>query len=149
MTMHVHQRQAPPIAPCLGMLVQLVERDPVQLQLHRIALERAGAVVHATASPDDVLAIASEIDVDVLVCDVELEELDGLTLLRVLRRLRPELVRLPAIAMSSNQDEDEIADALKAGFHIHAIKPIAPYDLVEMVTGVTRRSNQAVGSGRA
>ena len=82
------------------------------------------------------MAVAPNVDVDVLVCDTRLAEVDGFTLLRLMRRLRPELATLPAIALSPTLDEDEISEALKAGFMIHAVKPIAPSDLVQMVTGL-------------
>ncbi|NUP13639.1 MAG: response regulator [Polyangiaceae bacterium] len=139
MTMHVHARPEAVIAPCLGLLVQLVEMDPGSLKVHREALERAGAVVHAATTADEALSVAPDVDVDVLVCHTGLQDVSAFTLLRLLRRMRPEFVHLPAIALSSRRDEDEIVEALQAGFHIHAVLPIEPYDLVQMVTGLVRR----------
>lgn len=126
----------------LGLLVQLIERDPMELKLHKAALERAGAVVHASTSASDALGVAIDVDVDVLVCDTHLEDADGFALLRSLRRLRIGLAQLPAIAMSRTTDEEEISEALKAGFQIHLVKPIEPLDLVEMVTSITRLSTR-------
>jgi CheY-like chemotaxis protein len=50
--------------------------------------------------------------------------------------LHPELGRIPAIALGSSNTEEEIEASLRAGFHIHAVKPIAADDLVAMVCGV-------------
>lgn len=134
--MYLHPRAMATPPAGLGLLVQLVEEDRDQLAVHRAALERAGAIVHASTTAIDALAVAPNVDVDVLVCDTRLASIDGFTLLRLIRRMRPDHAALPAIALSPTVDEEEISEALRAGFMIHAVKPIAPSDLVQMVTGL-------------
>lgn len=135
MTMHVSVRPTPRVAPGLGLLVQLVVSDPNRLALLKRAIERSGAVVHAVQTPAEALAIAPSIDIDVLVCDLDLEGMDGCTLLQRVRHLRGHRAPLPAIALASRRDEDEISGAFQAGFMIHAIRP-EPQDLVRMVTSL-------------
>lgn len=135
MTMHVAMRPTPRVAPGLGLLVQLVVSDPERLALLKTALERSGAVVHAVCTPAEALSIAAAIDIDVLVCDLDLEGMDGCTLLQRLRHLRSHRAPLPAIALAPRRDEDEISGAFQAGFLIHAIRP-EPQDLVRMVTSL-------------
>ena len=128
-----------------GTRVQLVEADEAQLEMHRRALERAGATVLGSTSAGAVVRAASELDFDVLVCDTRMGRVDGFTLLRAVRHLRPDLGRFGAIALADRRDEEEITRALRAGFHLHAVKPLAPPDLVQMVAALGKRTSLPAG----
>lgn len=124
--------------PSTGLSVLVVEDDPDALELHARALEAADLRVHRAASAVDALIIARDVDVDVLVSDLGLPGLDGYTLLQTLRRLRPTLRDLPAMALTAHRDEEDIEEAFQAGFFMHVAKPVDPQDLVAMVTGLGR-----------
>jgi CheY-like chemotaxis protein len=65
---------------------------------------------------------------------------DGFSLLRRLRNLRPEEGgRLPAVAVTAYEGDDQRAAAMQAGFHAYMTKPVSPVELVDTVAQMAGR----------
>jgi CheY-like chemotaxis protein len=70
---------------------------------------------------------------DLVLMDVQMPVMDGLTATRRIRALEPTGARTPIVAMTANVLPDQIATCMAAGMDDHLGKPINPGRLLEMV----------------
>ena len=140
-----------------GVAVLVVEDEQDMRAIVCLALEGAGARVHAAASADEALQLYRRSRPDVIVSDIGLPDLDGYALLRQLRQIDPGVV-VPAIALTAYARPEEQRRAREAGFQVHMSKPFEPAELVAEVAQVaahtaadteTPRELRSVPSGRA
>ena len=82
--------------------------------MHRAMLEAGGYTVHAVGSARGALEQVRRSAYDVIVCDVAMEEMDGIALMREFRLL-PETNSLPIMLVSMNDSAEERARGLAAG----------------------------------
>lgn len=87
-------------------------------------LDACGHEARTVYSGSAALLVASDFRPDVIICDLAMPGLDGLTLCRALRA-RPELARTHFIAWSGYVDPDLEKKALKAGFDEVLHKPVS------------------------
>jgi two-component system OmpR family response regulator len=105
------------------------------------ALTRDGMDVVAAADGREAEAALARGGIDLVVLDVLMPELDGLS---VCRRLRQRSA-LPIIFLSSRGDEVDRVTGLELGGDDYVTKPFSPRELATRVRAVLRRS----GSGAA
>ena len=124
-------REASPLASCTGHLRLLLveDHDSTREVLARI-LRRAGHEVHPAGSAAEAMALAGEPHpFDALISDLGLPDLSGLELLKAIRANHP---RLPAIALSGYGMEEDVKRAHDAGFNAHLVKPV-PFDQLRIL----------------
>ena len=106
------------------------------------ALEDLGADATAFAHGRDLLAYLSNATVpdwpEVLLCDIALDEEDGYTVLRDVRRLEsqrdiPLARRFTAIALSGHAQPQDRIRAMMAGFQMHLSKPVQMAELIAAI----------------
>ena len=120
-----------------GLRVLAVDDDPDARELLTITLIRFGAEVRAADSAQQALEIFGQWRPDVLISDIEMPDIDGHTLIGKLRNLEPdEDGMLPAIALTAHARAEDRDRALRAGFHIHISKPVAPTELNLILLGL-------------
>lgn len=73
----------------MGKTILLVDDDPLVLESVRSALEATGHRVWVTDSAERALALAGELEPDVVVSDYRMPAIDGLSLARELIRMTP------------------------------------------------------------
>jgi len=118
------------------MRVLLVEDyEPLRRSMAQ-RLREVGFAVDGAADGDQALRSAGAVDYDVLVLDLMLPRVDGLTVLRRLRRAQhpPRILILTA--------KDTVADrvaGLEAGADDHLVKPFAFEELLARVKALVRR----------
>ena len=106
-------------------------------------LSLCGAVVSAAASESEAFDLFQRERPDIVLSDVWMPEGDGLSLVRKIRALPPELGGLtPAIAITGGATEEQ---CLEAGFHYQLKKPVEPLVLLDCVRDFVRPK----GIGRA
>ncbi len=108
--------------------VVLVDDHRLMLEAVRMALEADGdfEVVAQTTDPTRAPNLVVEHNPDIVVLDVMMPALDGLTLLDRIRRRSPDV----KIVILSASDDPTIADAaLRGGANAFALKQIDPRDL--------------------
>jgi DNA-binding NarL/FixJ family response regulator/signal transduction histidine kinase len=97
----------------------------------RTQLEEAGMIITAEAEDGaEALRLAAETTPDVLVLDMHMPRLDGLSALQQLQETNP---KLPVLVLSSLATETQIAEALKAGARGYLNKDTAPAEIVQAV----------------
>ncbi len=120
---------APPederIAPAAGagLRVLLAEDNRINALLARSLLEREGCVVDRAANGAEALEAAALCDYDLILMDVRMPEVDGLT---ATRTLRARGVSAPIIALTADAFEDDRRACLAAGMDDFLTKPLEP-----------------------
>jgi two-component system, sensor histidine kinase len=72
---------------------------------------------------------------DVILMDIKMPRMDGVTAAREIRKLAAPAGRVPIIALTANADTDEVAQYLAAGMRCVVEKPIKPERLLEALDG--------------
>ena len=68
---------------------------------------------------------------DVILMDIKMPRMDGVTATREIRKLAGAAGRVPIVALTANADADEVAQYLAAGMRAVVEKPIKPERLLE------------------
>jgi DNA-binding response OmpR family regulator len=120
------------------MRVLLVE-DSEKLQTYiGKALKYAGYAVDVTGDGEDGLHLAENIDYDVLILDLMLPKLDGLSIIRKLRNSGNPLHILVLTAKDTLADR---VNGLQQGADDYLVKPFAMAELIARVQVLARRSH--------
>ncbi|MEH1837021.1 MAG: response regulator [Nostoc sp.] len=131
-----------PSGTLAGLDILVVEDDNDTRFFITTVLEMDGAKVIAVMSAAEARKVLSELQPDVLVCDIGLPEEDGYTFISKIRALKPKNGgRVPAIALTAYADSEARIRALEAGFNTHVSKPIGPEELVEIVASLVASCN--------
>jgi DNA-binding response OmpR family regulator len=118
-----------------GKQVLIIEDDPKTTHLIRVYLENDGYSVTASADGYDGLDRARSIEPDLVVLDLMLPSLDGLTVCRRLRESANPFV----IMVTARSTEGDILRGLDAGADDYIVKPFSPRELVARVHAVLKR----------
>ena len=97
---------------------------------YRSALEAAGFRVVEALNGLEALETLLGTAVDLLVVDVNMPQMDGLTFLRTLRGKALPLASTPALVISSEAQAQDMAAARAAGANFYVVKPLSPENLV-------------------
>lgn len=120
----------------------LVVDDASLVRLYyRAALEEGGFRVEEALNGIEALEKLLTIPVDLLIVDVNMPHMDGLTFLHTLRQKDSPLASIPALITSTESGAADFAAASAAGANFYLVKPIAREQLLEfaaMFCGVPR-----------
>lgn len=101
--------------------VLVVDDEPVIRQVLSMAIERAGYSVETAGSGEDALARLMKGDVDVAVCDIKMDRMSGIELLR---RIKSAGIDTAFIIVTAFASVDSAIEALKAGAADYLTKPV-------------------------
>lgn len=123
------------MAPATQSRVLLVEDYADAREMYAEYLARAGFKIIEAADGEEGLNTALEAVPDLIVLDIGLPKIDGLT---VARRLRAEAAtaRVPIIALSANTLLHFAPLALEAGCSVAMSKPCLPEELLLAIRGL-------------
>jgi DNA-binding response OmpR family regulator len=115
----------------------LVVEDDESIQLiTRLSLETLGGFdVTVCSSGEEALAVAPQLDLDLLVLDVSMPGLDGPQTLKLMRQL-PELARTRAVFLTASTQAGQVAAYRELGALDVIAKPFDPQHLCERVRAV-------------
>jgi DNA-binding response OmpR family regulator len=121
--------------------ILIVEDDRDIADLVRRYLEKAGHACEVLLSGDDVLSRVRGGSPDLLILDLMLPGLDGLTLCRALRQ-DAATAAIPIIMLTAKADEADRISGLELGADDYVTKPFSPKELVARVAAVQRRTSR-------
>ncbi|MCO5734876.1 response regulator [Rhizobium sp. SSA_523] len=104
----------------------------------RVALSNAGYSVTEAVDGRDGLAKLSAGQFDLVVTDLNMPNMDGLTMIRELRKI-PALMGVPVIFLTTESDNELKAQAKAAGATGWLTKPFDPESLVKIAKKVLGR----------
>ena len=104
----------------------------------RIALTGAGYSVTEAGDGVEGLAKANAAKFDMIVTDLNMPNMDGLTMIRELRK-QPEQAGVPILFLTTESDADVKAQAKAAGATGWLVKPFVPEQLIKVSRKVLGR----------
>ena len=119
--------------------VLLVEDTEDNRQMMRRLLEMSGYRVVEAINGVEAVKLASEEKPRIILMDLSLPLIDGLTATRRIRSL-PGLSKVPIIAVSAHDTADFHSEALAAGCNAYITKPIDYPELEEVVNRLLLRN---------
>jgi len=123
--------------------ILIVDDDGATRLLERTFLEKLGHDLHFAKDGAEALTVMDKVDIDVVVTDMVMPNVDGLSLIHTIRRMNP---RVGVVAVSGvSRDELGLAQGLGA---IEALaKPVDPEQFVEAVKKAVLHAQRPVSEG--
>jgi two-component system cell cycle response regulator DivK len=106
-----------------GKRILLVEDNPVNRRLAQFLLKSKGYEVWEATTAPEAFAVLQERRPDLILMDIQLPEVDGLTATRHLKA-DPATQDIPVVAVTSYAMKGDEARALEAGCSAYVTKPI-------------------------
>ena len=110
--------------------VLIVDDEPIVRESIRDWLKDAGYQVATAESGEEALELIEKQDFSVMIVDVRLPGKTGITVLKEVKALRPEI---KSIIITAYPSTELAAEAMKLGAIDYLIKPIAPDDLERLI----------------
>ncbi len=98
---------------------------------YRSILEAAGFRVQEALNGLEALEYLLARTVDLLIVDINMPQMDGLTFLRNLRQKEGPMAAIPALVTSTEAAAADVAAARAAGANYYLVKPVDREQLVE------------------
>lgn len=122
--------------------VLIVDDHELDRRLGTLDLEQAGYLVSEAGNVEEALKRLERQSFDVIVLDIKMPGVDGLTFLRNMKLLS-KLENVPVIMLTSSDDIEDELQAMTAGADRYIIKPAHHELLVQTVASVlTKRPAQ-------
>ena len=96
---------------------------------YRGALEAAGYGIDEAFNGVEALEKLLERPADLLIVDINMPQMDGLSFLKVLRRQAMPISSIPALVISTEAGAHDKDDARAAGCNFYLTKPVSPDNL--------------------
>jgi two-component system, chemotaxis family, chemotaxis protein CheY len=104
---------------------------------YRATLERAGYAVEQAINGIEAMEKVLEQAFDLLIVDVNMPRMDGLSFLSALRARSEDVANLPALVISTEAGAQDRDDARAAGANFYLVKPVSEADLLRHVAALT------------
>ncbi len=115
------------------MKILLVDDSQTMRRIQKKSLGNTGFTdVLEAPNAIEALKILNEINIDLVLLDINMPEMDGITMLKKIKS-DDKLKKVKVIMVTSESDEDIIIDALKAGANGYIAKPFNPNFLKEKI----------------
>jgi len=122
------------MAEAAGKRILVVDDASLVRRFYRDALERAGFAVDEALNGVEALEKVLGESYDLVIVDVNMPQMDGITFLRTLRRQSAALSSLPSLVISTEAARQDAAAARTAGANFYLVKPVSRERLVEHVS---------------
>jgi len=106
-------------------LLVVVDMQPVHLFYSSMLLQRLGYHIHALKTGEDALEIMNVADVELILTEISLPGMDGVGLLKTIKR-NPQTYQMPVIILTSSKDQTIKNTCLQEGCAAYLQKPVDP-----------------------
>ncbi len=125
------------------MRILIAEDDPALSSFIKKGLEAEYYAVDVSPNGEQARAMAAELDYDLLILDLGLPLLDGVTVLRSLRQTKP---RMPILVLTARNRVEDRVQCLDLGADDFLTKPFSFVELSARIRALLRRSQMPATS---
>ncbi|HLV00215.1 MAG TPA: sigma-54 dependent transcriptional regulator, partial [Acidobacteriota bacterium] len=115
--------------------ILLVDDDRNFLRVLNYHIEDLGFHTVALSSPRKALQSLQELEIDLVVSDLRMPEMDGIELLKEIKKLSPEL---PVIVLTAHGSIDRAVEAIKNGAFDFLTKPFEKEEVLQTIKNALR-----------
>lgn len=134
------------VPPANCFTVMIVDDLPANRVLLNKVLRGAGyAVIEAKSGLEAIELLRGGAVPDLIVTDIEMPELDGISFVREIRRLEGPLANVPVISASGNADDSMRREAIAGGCDVFMTKPFDLARLRREIGDLIRGSRRTAG----
>jgi two-component system, chemotaxis family, chemotaxis protein CheY len=119
------------------MRVLVIDDSSLVRLYYRHTLEAAGFEVMEAINGIEGMEKALAQAFDLVIVDVNMPRMDGLSFLRALRRSERDVASIPALIVTTEAGDQDVADARTAGANFYLVKPVSDANLVGHVRAMT------------
>lgn len=118
--------------------ILLVEDSRTIASMLSMVLRQNGfEVLNASDGLDGLFKLSGQ-NVDLIISDINMPRMDGLTFIRKVRE-NPDYSKVPVVVLSTEASDTDRARGMGVGADLYLTKPIAPTELVKEVRAVLDR----------
>lgn len=107
--------------------VLVVDDSPVVRSFHINILKTSGFTADGAIDGMDALEKSLKEDYDLILCDINMPKMDGLTFIQRYRETEKET---PVIILTTQEQEEQRNKGYAAGANLFIVKPVKPADLI-------------------
>ena len=122
-------------------LIYIVEDDESIREIETIALKNSNYIVSAFENAKEFYKKLDELVPDLILLDVMLPDIDGIT---VTRRIRQEGITTPVLYLTARDDTQDKGMGLTVGGDDYVTKPFSLEEVVARIRAILRRTQQQV-----
>ncbi len=120
--------------------VLIVEDNPISMDFLRELVEAEGYRVLAATSGSEGLSVARAEHPDLILMDIQLPGIDGLTVTRTLKA-QPDTKEIPIVGISAYALQEDMDAALEAGCMAYLPKPLDMPRFLDLLTQLLGRDD--------
>jgi len=120
--------------------ILVIDDDPAILQFIKLVLERDKHEVFTTDDGQSGLDLLQENEIDLVITDLVMPEMAGLTVIREIRKSFPQVRIIAITAGIFDHSTNSLQSAHEAGCHITLRKPVLSADILKAVKEVLDKS---------
>jgi two-component system sensor histidine kinase/response regulator len=120
--------------------ILLAEDNPVNQKLAAVILEKRGHRVVVVANGREAVEALDKGRFDLILMDVQMPVMDGLTATREIRNSKLEIRNIPIIAMTAHAMKGDRERCLEAGMDDYVSKPIKAEEFLAVIEKITHES---------
>ncbi|MDP2205946.1 MAG: ATP-binding protein [Alphaproteobacteria bacterium] len=116
--------------PIVPMSVLVVDDNIINQRVIAGLLEKDGHEMVTVSGAEGAYALLKERSFDVILMDMEMPDIDGVSATETIRRLPdPKIANIPIIAMTANTRPEDVARCREAGMNDFVSKPVNPDEI--------------------
>ena len=104
--------------------ILLVEDNPISQNVEMKLLTEVGYEVEAVTNAADAISLLQEFQFDLVLMDIEMTDMDGITATKTIRELAGDVKNIPIIAVTAHSSMKDRERCLEAGMNDYIAKPI-------------------------
>lgn len=125
--------------------ILVVDDEPLYVRLLKVNLEKEGYQISSAADGVEALEAVTHDMPDLVILDIVMPRLDGIT---VMQRIR-QFSNVPVILLTALGEEQDRVNGLNIGADDYVVKPFSATELVARVKAVLRRSQELNENSKA
>jgi len=114
--------------------ILLAEDNKINQTVLRSILERSGHTVYIVENGVEAVRVVRDRSFDVILMDVQMPEMDGVSATQWIREMDGNLARIPIIAVTANAMAGDRERYLAVGMDDYVSKPVDPFELYDAIS---------------